>query len=124
MTKNMKTCNKCLLDEKYPQLTFNDKGVCSLCSSNKVFKPIGEKALLEIFEAAKSKNKEYNALVPLSGGKDSTYILHLAVNVYKLKVLAMTYDNGLFGQLALENIERAIKITGVKHIFSKPDFDV
>ncbi len=120
----MKTCNKCLLDEKYPQLTFNDKGVCSLCSSNKVFKPIGEKALLEIFEAAKSKNKEYNALVPLSGGKDSTYILHLAVNVYKLKVLAMTYDNGLFSQLALENIERAIKITGVKHIFSKPDFDV
>lgn len=120
----MKTCNKCLLDENYPQITFNDNCVCSLCSSNKVHKPIGEAALLEIFRTAKSKNREYDALVPLSGGKDSTYILHLAVNVYKLKVLAMTYDNGLFSQLALDNISRAIQITGVKHVFCKPDFAV
>jgi N-acetyl sugar amidotransferase len=120
----MKTCKKCLLDENYPQITFNEKDVCSLCSSNKSFNPIGEKTLLEIFQAAKDKNREYDALVPLSGGKDSTYILHLAVNVYKLKVLAMTYDNGLFSQLALDNIDRAIKITGVNHIVCKPDFEI
>ncbi|MDP4282483.1 MAG: hypothetical protein Q8867_10100 [Bacteroidota bacterium] len=120
----MKTCKKCLLDENYPQITFNDKDVCSLCSSNKSFKPIGENALIDIFQAAKNKNKEYDALVPLSGGKDSTYILHLAVNVYKLNVLAMTYDNGLFSQLALDNIDRAIKLTKVKHIFCKPDFAI
>jgi hypothetical protein len=46
----------------------------------------------------------------------------LAVNVYKLKVLTMTYDNGLFSKLALDNISRAIEITGVKNIFCKPDF--
>ena len=120
----MKTCKKCLLDENYPEITFNDNGICSLCSSKKEFKPIGEDKLLNILRAAKDKKKEYDALVPLSGGKDSTYILHLAVNVYKLKVLAMTYDNGLFSQLALDNINRAVKITGVKHIFCKPDFNV
>ena len=120
----MKICKNCLLDENYPQLTFNYKNECSLCSSNKSFRPIGEKALIEIFQSAKNKNREYDALVPLSGGKDSTYILHLAVNVYNLKVLAMTYDNGLFSQLALDNIDRAIKITGVKHIFCKPDFAI
>nr|WP_319997631.1 N-acetyl sugar amidotransferase [uncultured Draconibacterium sp.] len=120
----MKICKNCLLDENYPQLTFNDKNECSLCSSNKSFRPIGEKALIEIFQSAKNKNREYDALVPLSGGKDSTYILHLAVNVYNLKVLAMTYDNGLFSQLALDNIDRAIKITGVKQIFCKPDFEI
>lgn len=34
----------------------------------------------------------------------------------------MTYDNGLFSKLALDNISRAIEITGVKNIFCKPDF--
>ncbi len=120
----MKTCKECLLDENYPGLTFDDNGVCSICSAKKEFKPIGEDKLLEIFQAAKNKKNEYDALVPLSGGKDSTYILHLAVIVYKLNVLAMTYDNGLFSQLALDNIDRAIKITGVKHIFCKPDFNI
>ena len=83
--------------------------------------PDSEK-LLEIFEnAKKNKKSEYDALVPISGGKDSSYILHLAVNIYKLKVLTMTYDNGLFNQIALENIERAIKKTRVDHVFRKPD---
>ncbi|MBI9066812.1 MAG: N-acetyl sugar amidotransferase [Salinivirgaceae bacterium] len=120
----MKTCNNCLLDEKYPQISFNDNDICSLCYSDKKFKPIGEDQLLNIFQSARNKNAQYDALVPLSGGKDSTYILHLAVNVYKLNILAMTYDNGLFSQLALDNIDRAIKITGVKHIFCKPDFEI
>lgn len=120
----MKTCKKCLLDENYPQITFDSNQICSLCSSNHKFNPIGENKLLEIFQEAKDKNAEYDALVPLSGGKDSTYILHLAVNVYKLKVMAMTYDNGLFSQLAKDNIDRAIKITGVNHIFCKPDFEI
>lgn len=120
----MTTCKRCLLDEHYPAISFNEEGVCSLCSSDKSFVPIGERALIEIFDNARTKKREYDALVPISGGKDSTYILHLAVNVYHLKVLAMTYDNGLFSQLALDNIDRAIKKTGVKHVFCKPDFEV
>lgn len=120
----MKTCNNCILDDNYPQITFNEHSVCSLCNDNKTFKTIGEDKLLDIFQLAKNQKSDYDALVPLSGGKDSTYILYLAVNVYKLNVLAMTYDNGLFSQLALDNIERAIDITKVKHIFCKPDFKV
>lgn len=111
----MKTCNNCLLDENYPQISFNENNICSLCESKKIYKPFGEEKLLDILQWAKNKNAEYDALVPLSGGKDSTYILHLAVNIYKLRVMAMTYDNGLFSQFAKDNIERAIQITGVKH---------
>lgn len=90
-----------------------------MCTNPKQFKPLGEEKLLTIFESAKSTNAEYDALVPISGGKDSTYILHLAVNVYKLNVLTMTYDNGLLSDIALQNIESAIKATGVKHVFSR-----
>ncbi|MEI6051024.1 MAG: hypothetical protein WCS03_19215 [Bacteroidota bacterium] len=118
----MRTCNKCIINDNYPEIQFNENGTCSLCIKYEGFKPIGEDKLLEIFEnAKKNKKSEYDALVPISGGKDSSYILHLAVNIYKLKVLTMTYDNGLFNQIALENIERAIKKTRVDHVFRKPD---
>lgn len=121
----MRTCTKCIINENYPEIFFDENGVCSLCLKEEVFKPIGEIKLIEIFEnAKKNKKSKYDALVPISGGKDSTYILHLAVNVYKLNVLTMTYDNGLFSQIALDNIERAIRKTKVDHIFRKPDKEV
>lgn len=120
----MQTCKRCIINDNYPYTTFNNEGICSLCSSQKQFTPKGEGELLKIFQKVKNRKTQYDALVPLSGGKDSMYILHLAVNVYKLNVLTMTYDNGLLSQLALDNIQRAIDITKVKHVFCKPDFEI
>ena len=121
----MKICNKCILTEAYSGLTFNEEETCSMCSSNHVFKPYGEDKLNRIIEAAKARKQgEYDALVPLSGGKDSMYILFLAVKVYKLKVLTMTFDNGFTSPLAVENMERAVEKMQVKHVVCKPDYDV
>ena len=121
----MKTCKQCILTDAYPGLTFNDEGVCSMCSSNHVFEPYGEDKLIRIIEKAKARKRgEYDVLVPLSGGKDSMYILYIAVKVYKLKVLTMTYDNGFVSRLAIENMERAVEKMQVKHIVCKPDYDM
>lgn len=118
----MQECAKCILNGKYPNLSFNKQGECSLCSSKNTFNPIGEEKLINIFEIAKkNKKNQYDALVPLSGGKDSSYILHLAVNVYKLNVITMTYDNGLLSDIAIRNIKESIKKTNVKHVFYKPE---
>lgn len=118
----MRICKKCILTDAYPGLTFNREGVCSMCSSNHVFEPWGEEKLLQILEAAKIKKQgEYDALVPLSGGKDSMYILYLAVKVYKLKVLTMTYDNGFVSTLAFENMAHAVEQLNVKHIVCTPN---
>ncbi|HOY39271.1 MAG: hypothetical protein KBB11_10575 [Bacteroidales bacterium] len=102
-------------------MTFDHDGTCSLCSKQKTFQPIGENKLLELLENAKAKKAPYDVLVPLSGGKDSTYILHLAVNVYKLRVLTMTFDNGLFSDIARANINLALQATGVDHVWCRPD---
>lgn len=121
----MRACNKCILTDAYPGLSFNEEGTCSMCSSHHVFEPYGEEKLMQIIELKKSKKRgEYDALVPLSGGKDSMYILYLAVKVYKLKVLTMTYDNGFVSQLALDNMTRAVERMGVKLIVCKPDNNV
>lgn len=120
----MQVCSKCILNDNYPGISFNSDGVCSLCSKDNNFKPLGEQHLIRIFERAKKKNPTYNALVPISGGKDSAYILHLAVNVYKLNVLTMSYDNGLLSNLAIQNINTIVDRTKVKHIYYKPNLEV
>ena len=118
----MKVCSKCILTDAYPGISFGEGGVCSMCSSNHVFEPYGEALLIQILNAAKTKKQgEYDALVPLSGGKDSMYILYLAVEVYKLKVMTMTYDNGFVSRIAIENMERAVEKMNVKHVVCKPD---
>jgi len=120
----MKICKKCLLNSNYPDLSFNSEGICSLCEDSNIHTPYGEEKLINLFKTYKNNKSEYDALVPISGGKDSTYILHLAVNVYKLKVITMTYDNGLLSDLAKKNIETCTKKLNVKHIYCKPDFDL
>ena len=118
----MRVCRKCILTDAYPCISFSKEDICSMCSSDRVFKPIGEGALLQILNTAKAgKRGEYDALVPLSGGKDSMYILYLAVNVYKLKVMTMTYDNGFVSQIAVDNMARAVEKLKVKHVTCKPD---
>lgn len=124
----MTTCKSCLLNDKYPNLIFNTDGICNFCSSGTVFKPFGEHLLTEILDKAKKKAKQkkakFDVLVPLSGGKDSTYLLYLSVFKYKLNVLSMTYDNGLLSDLALQNIKTSVQKTGVQHLFYRPDPEV
>jgi hypothetical protein len=119
--KNMKRCAKCILPESYPRISFNEKGVCNYCSNYKYFAPIGEDVLIRCFDKAKKKNRCYDALVPLSGGKDSTYILYLARKKYNLNILAYTFDNGFFSSIALQNIDSAVKKMNVDHIFYRPN---
>lgn len=80
--------------------------------------------MLGFVEWAKKRSRGYDALVPLSGGKDSTYALYLATEVYGLSVLTYTFDNGFLSETAVANIESAVSRTGVDHLFFKPNWDV
>jgi len=121
----MTTCSKCILNDRYPGLTFNESGECSLCERNFSYRPVGEAALISELEkarrTARKRKIDFDVLVPLSGGKDSTYMLYLAAVRYRLRVLAMTYDNGLLSSVALDNIRNTTQKAGVQHIFYKPD---
>lgn len=110
------------MTDAYPGLSFDENGTCSMCTTKQVFKPYGEDRLIELMNALRAKKRgEYDALVPLSGGKDSMYILYLAVQVYKLNVLTMTYDNGFVSQIAKDNMARAVSKLGVKLVVCKPE---
>jgi len=96
-------------------------GVCNYCNEHMPFIPYGENQLLKILKKAKKKQRLYDALIPLSGGKDSTYVLYLATQKYGLKVLTYTYDNGFMSDLAKQNIEKSVEVSRADHIWVKHD---
>jgi tRNA(Ile)-lysidine synthase TilS/MesJ len=112
-------CEKCILTDQFAGVKIDSNGSCNYCNQFKPFEPYGESELLKIFKTAQNKNRIYDALVPLSGGKDSTYVLWLAVKKYGLRVLTYTYDNGFLSEHARQNIRSAVQTCEVDHVWVK-----
>ncbi|MFH1192429.1 MAG: hypothetical protein V1655_03050 [bacterium] len=108
----MKICKKCIIPCSYPDITFKN-GVCDLCEKNnlEIKKVLGEKKLLELLTSR--KNNKYDCIVPLSGGKDSSYVLFYIAKKLELKPLAAFFDNGFTIELAKKNVENICKKLGV-----------
>jgi hypothetical protein len=123
-------CRRCLLTNKIPGVQIKEGGLCSVCDEHDRVWGSWHKTekerlatLDKILENARKKNMLYDVLVPISGGKDSIYILYLLRKKYNLKCLAVTWDNGFLSNLARENIKNACEILEVDHIYygiSKP----
>jgi len=104
-SKNVDTCSKCLLPASFPNADIDHNHHCSFCREHKPFIPKGEDALQK--QLASRRGETYDVVVPVSGGKDSTYILWYAKKVLQLRVIAVNYDSGLQSDLAKENIRNA-----------------
>ena len=116
-----KECTRCLLNDGIPGVTFPDQSqVCSVCIEyDKTWGNWSEKRrdLEEIFERARKKKRDYDVLVPLSGGKDSSYVLYFCKKEFNLKCLGVTFDNGFLSDHARINITNACNRLGVDHIY-------
>jgi hypothetical protein len=124
---NPQVCTRCVLNATFPGITFDENGICSVCQSyeknNKKAEqqiadlPAKRKILDQLCQDAKDKKRNFDVLIPLSGGKDSMYVLYLAVKELGLTPLAFTMDNGYLTQVARDNIDRACRILGVEHVY-------
>lgn len=65
--------------------------------------------LENIINKAKSKNRRYDCLVPVSGGKDSSYSLYICTQKYKMKALAVNFNNGFVSPVASQNLAKMAK---------------
>lgn len=118
-------CSKCILSAAFPRIKFDDEGVCNFCRNE-----FGEVTDDETINNASQKvdhllattehTSEYDAVMCYSGGKDSTYVLQLAVEKYNLKVLAFTLDNGFLSDAAFENIYRIVEHLEVDLVTFRP----
>ena len=121
----MKTCARCLLTGDTFNIAFDERGVCNHCTTyDRHVGVLGDferlrPLLLERVERARGRSG-YQALVGLSGGKDSSYVAYRLVVEHGLRVLLMTYDNGFLSEPARENITRVVQRLGQDHVFCTP----
>jgi len=119
-------CRQCLLPARAPGAGLDQRGVCAYCRNV----DRGAEALAESERSQHELDLErtlrearaggqYDALVCLSGGKDSLYLLHRLKVEYRLNVLAFTTDINI-PAIAWKNIERTIARLGCDHLVYRP----
>jgi N-acetyl sugar amidotransferase len=104
------------MDASVPGIVFDHNSVCNFCKEHEMkvsMTPFGlgraEEKLIEIVnELIKNKSGQYDSIVGLSGGVDSSYVAYQAVKL-GLRPLAVHFDNGWNSELAVQNIENIVK---------------
>lgn len=109
----MQVCNRCLYTSSHPlNLTFDSLGICSGCRVHEEKDQIDwssrQERLQSIFNSYKSKSgKNYDCIIPVSGARDSYYIVHLVKNIFGMNPLLVTYNkhyNTAIGYTNLANL--------------------
>jgi len=120
---NLRRCTKCILPETMPFIEFDSDGVCNYCHS---YKPRNAtksfEELLSVVKPYRRKN-EPDCIVPLSGGRDSCYCLHVIVKELQMTPITYTYDWGMITDLGYRNISRICSKLGVENIVVAADIE-
>ena len=119
---SMQICNRCVQDSTVPGISFDDKGECNFCKLHDKMCELfpnderGEAFLAKTFEKIKvdGKNKKYDCIVGISGGRDSTYLIWKVVKDWGLRPLAVHFNDGFDNPVGGENMINAVKKLGVE----------
>ncbi len=113
-----RACTRCIMDvQADPAMTFNADGICHHCTryddlvaTRVLGGAAGRAALQALVDRIKAAGvgREYDCIIGVSGGVDSTYVAYL-VKQYGLRPLAIHFDNGWNSELAVRNIERVLR---------------
>lgn len=124
----MLRCKNCLIPRHYSAVSFGDDGICSLCRDHtarsekeKSEKKVRAKRLEEIVAEVREEDGEYDCIVPVSGGRDSSFVAYTMRRRFGLRVLGVNYDNGYRSPLAVANLERISKALDMNLVTLKPD---
>ena len=120
--KKLRRCSRCVLPETFPFIVFDHEGVCNYCKN---YKPKNKAKnldeLREIVAPYRKNSSQADCIVPFSGGRDSTFALHLVKKELGLNPIALTYDWGMVTDLARRNIARVCGKLGVENVVVAAD---
>lgn len=114
----MRYCKRCVLPDTRPNLILDQEGICNACRSHES-RPIINWALREIefqkiISDAKIRSSGYDCLIPVSGGKDSTWQVVTCLE-HGLNPLCVTWCPPLRTEIGQRNLDNLIRL-GVDHI--------
>ena len=115
----LRYCKKCILPNTRPNIQFNSQGICDGCESSHQKQMLidwssREMMFSRLIEETKRKNSNYDCIIPVSGGKDSTWQVLKALE-YGLKPLCVTWKTPFRTELGIHNLQNLINL-GVSHI--------
>ncbi len=119
----MQVGTTCVLPEVYPDISFDEEGVCNYCRECRPVEYLGEEALWVELGKYREAGREFDCLVPISGGRDSTFVLTEVARKSDLRVAAFHYENGFQVPEARENVERAAEVLGVPLFVTRSRFN-
>lgn len=118
LQREHQACARCIMNAAVDRtIVFDDNGVCNHCnrfdrlvSSRILTGEEGGRAVEALVKRIKvaGKQRDYDCIVGVSGGVDSTYVAYLAKQL-GLRPLAVHFDNGWNSELAVKNIERVLR---------------
>lgn len=132
MNDRLVVCKCCVMDTSDKTLSFDENGVCPRCNeyNNRILKwwnhGLGHEEELNnlLREVKKSgEGKKYDCILGLSGGLDSSYLLHLAVSKWGLRPFVFHVDAGWNLPVAETNIRKLCDKLGVELHIERLDFE-
>lgn len=120
--KTYQVCSNCAMDTSDPGISFDADGVCDHCRDfyqhvqpNWHTDESGRLKLEQIVHEIKSagKNRDFDCILGMSGGMDSSYMLHMAVKEFGLRPLVFHVDGGWNSELSVHNINAMIDKLGL-----------
>jgi N-acetyl sugar amidotransferase len=107
-----------------PRIEFDNHGVCNACNWSKEKKVMDwqprKKELEILLSKYKSKSSSFDCVVPVSGGKDGSYVAYKLLKKYRMNPLALTVRPALSLELGNKNLSNFIE-TGFNHIHISPN---
>lgn len=129
----MTVCRRCVMnDDADALITFDENGYCNYCTEaleqkSKVYFPNeeGERRLEQLIAKLKKEGegKEFDCLMGLSGGLDSSYLAYLGAEKWGLRIVAVHIEDGFETDVSKKNIEKLVEKSGIRFINIQPDVE-
>ena len=93
----MRYCKKCVMPDTRPGIYFDEEGVCAACRAAERKKEIDwdkrKQQLGELCDKYRRKDRYYDCIIAVSGGKDSHFQIYIMKEVMKMNPLLVNVDN-------------------------------
>ena len=112
-------CKSCLNMSTRPRITFDNKGYCNACQWKEEKEVMNwsarEEELVNLLDKHRSTNGNFDCIVPVSGGKDGSYVAHQLKHKYGMNPLAVTVRPALSLEIGDQNLSNFIQ-SGYNHM--------
>jgi N-acetyl sugar amidotransferase len=106
-------CNNCLNMSTRPRIKFDENGLCNACKWAKEKETINWKSrrneLVDLLDKNKSKHGNFDCIVPVSGGKDGSYVAYSLKHKYGMNPLTVTVKPSLSLDIGEKNLSNFVK---------------